>query len=177
MEMLTLYTQLSSWRVVVLASKLGCDSNLARTTHDNVAGMLAQMTGDLRRIMESERAVAAAIGTPDEDAVAEVLFRLKYSFERNWRDVYELPTIDDTCVNASTNEYWDPRTLDWRTLTDDIMVIDVPDSTLCGLRTIIDRIARETGVVFTACQVIYRSTERDAQRRDAIKCRFDTAAN
>lgn len=64
---LMLFAQLSVLRIRVLASRLGCDTELARTVHDTLAAKLARMIDAQRKILAADRALVAARGTSDEE--------------------------------------------------------------------------------------------------------------
>ena len=63
---LMLVAQLSGLRILVLANRLGCDTDLARVVHDRLAAKLAEIIGAQRKILAAGRALAAARGTGDE---------------------------------------------------------------------------------------------------------------
>ena len=52
---INLFAQLSGFRVLVLANRLGCDSDLARSVHHKLASVLAEMIEDLRKVIIAER--------------------------------------------------------------------------------------------------------------------------
>ncbi|WP_019171809.1 hypothetical protein [Pseudaminobacter salicylatoxidans] len=64
---LTLVTQLSGLRILVLANRLGCDTDLARGVHERLATKLAKMIEAQRRILAADHVFAAARGTVDEE--------------------------------------------------------------------------------------------------------------
>jgi hypothetical protein len=62
-----LVAQLSGLRILVLANRLGCETDLARTVHDTLAAKLAKMIDAQRKILAADRTRVAARGTEDDE--------------------------------------------------------------------------------------------------------------
>ena len=63
---LMLVAQLSGLRILVLANRLACDTDLARSVHDTLAAKLAKMIDAQRNTLAADRARVAARGTEDQ---------------------------------------------------------------------------------------------------------------
>ncbi len=159
---LTLVAQLSGLRILVLANRLGCDTEPARTVHDRLAATLAEMIEAQRRILAAERALVVARGTADhEDAFYDL-----HHYQTAWYETWLIETIallDHYLVDDLTNEYFDFRTGDWHHRdTDAPFVLPMPADKLCGLADIIAEIEDISGARLSVENVYYSETEAEA---------------
>lgn len=159
---LTLVAQLSGLRVHVLANRLGCDSDLARTVHDRLAAKLAEMIEAQRKILDADRALVVARGTADhEDAFYDL-----HHYQTAWYETWLIETIallNDYLVDDLTNEYFDFRTGEWHHRDGEVPIaIPVPAEKLCGLAGIIAEIEDISGARFSVENVYYSEAEAEA---------------
>lgn len=159
---LTLVAQLSGLRVHVLANRLGCDSDLARTVHDRLSAKLAEMIEAQRKILDADRALVVARGTADhEDAFYDL-----HHYQTAWYETWLIETIallNDYLVDDLTNEYFDFRTGEWHHRDGEVPIaIPVPAEKLCGLAGIIAEIEDISGARFSVENVYYSEAEAEA---------------
>jgi hypothetical protein len=155
-DYLELFTQLSGFKVLVLANRLGCDNDLARRAHDQLLTELAKLIHMTRQVLAAQRNMVLGETTEDclnatEDRVwiGEVLAERCESGE-------QVQLLDDLIVDDATNEYYDEELERWRFIDGDSPWLDeLSDTELCGLDRILDDIAAETGLCFTACRINY----------------------
>lgn len=159
---LMLVAQLSGLRVHVLANRLGCDSDLARTVHDRLAAKLAEMIEAQSKILAADRAGVAARGTADEE---DAFFDLHH-YLTAWYETWLIETVsllDDYLVDDLTNEYFDFRTGRWHHRDGEVPIaVPVPADKLCGLAAIIAEIEDISGVRFSVENVHYSEAEAEA---------------
>nr|WP_295468837.1 hypothetical protein [Mesorhizobium sp.] len=159
---LMLVAQLSGLRILVLANRLGCDSDLARTVHDTLAAKLAQMIEAQRKILAADRALAATRGTEEvEDA-----FYDQHHYQTAWYETWLIEPVallDDYPVDHFTHEYFDFRSGRWHDWDTEIPIaVPVPAEKLCGLAEIIAGIEEISGARFTVENVYYSEAEAEA---------------
>ena len=159
---LMLVAQLSGLRILVLANRLGCDTELARTVHDRLAAKLAEMIEAQRRILAVDRALVAARGTADhEDAYYDL-----HHYQTAWYEAWLIETIallDDYLVDDLTNEYFDFSTGRWPHRDGEVPIaVPVPADKLCGLAAIVAEIENISGVRFSVDNVYYSEAEAEA---------------
>lgn len=159
---LMLIAQLSGLRVHVLANRLGCDSDFARTVHDRLMAKLAEMIEAQRKIVAADRALVAARGTADEE---DAFFDLHH-YQTAWYETWLIETIallDDYLVDDLTHEYFDFRTGEWHNRDGDVPIaVPVPSEKLCGLGEIIAEVEDISGARFSVENVYYNETEAEA---------------
>lgn len=159
---LMLVAQLSGLRILVLANRLGCDTELARTVHERLAEKLAAMIDLQRKILAADRARVAARGTVDEE---DALYDLHH-YQTAWYETWLLETIallDDYQVDDLTNEYFDFPTGRWHHRDGDVPItVPVPADRLCGLAKIIAEIEDISGARFSVDNVYYSEAEAEA---------------
>lgn len=66
-DTLMLIAQLSGLRISVLVNRLICDTEFARRVHSKLAGALAAMIEDQRKIFTAERVRATTLGKVHEE--------------------------------------------------------------------------------------------------------------
>ncbi|SMH26273.1 hypothetical protein [Mesorhizobium australicum] len=159
---LMLIAQLSGLRITVLANRLGCDTEPARTVHDRLAAKLAEMIEAQRRILDADRALVVARGTGDhEDAFYDL-----HHYQTAWYETWLIDTIallDDYLVDDLTNEYFDFRTGEWHHRDGEVPIaVPVPAEKLCGLAGIIAEIEDISGARFSVENVYYSEAEAEA---------------
>ena len=159
---LMLVAQLSGLRVHVLANRLGCDSDLARTVHDRLAAKLAEMIEAQRKIVAADRARVAARGTVDEEDAFYDLHHYQTTWYETWL-IEAIELLDDYLVDDLTSEYFDFRTGCWYHRDGDVPIaVPVPAEKLCGLAGIIAEIEDISGARFSVENVYYGETEAEA---------------
>lgn len=159
---LLLVAQLSGLRILVLANRLGCDTELARTVHDTLAAKLAEMIAAQRRILAADQARIIARGTADEE---EAIYD-RHHYQTAWYETWLIEPIallDDYLVDDLTNEYFNFRTGEWHHRDGEVpIVVPVPAEKLCGLAKIIAEIEDASGVRFSVDQVYYSEADAEA---------------
>lgn len=159
---LMLVAQLSGLRILVLANRLGCDTETARTVHDRLAAKLAEMVAAQRNILAADRARVAARGTGDEEDAFYDLHHYQTAYYETWL-IEPLALLDEYLVDDLTSEYFDFRTGEWHQRDSDIPIaVPVPADKLCGLAEIIAEIEGISGVRFSVENVYYSETEAEA---------------
>jgi hypothetical protein len=159
---LMLIAQLSGLRILVLANRLGCNTEPAGTVHDRLAAKLAEMIEAQRKILAAERELAAVRGTADE----EDAFYGLHHYQTAWYETWLIETIallDDYLVDDLTSEYFDFRTGSWHHRGGDVPIaVPVPADKLCGLAGIIAEIEDISGARFSVENVYYSEAEAEA---------------
>ena len=159
---LMLVAQLSGLRIRVLANRFGCDTDLARSVHDTLAAKLAEMIDPQRKVLASDRDLAAARGTAEE----EDAFYDQHHYQIAWYETWLIEPIallDDYLVDDLNREYFDFRTGDWHHRDGEVpIVVPVPAEKLCGLARTIAEIEDISGARFTVENVYYSETEAEA---------------
>lgn len=159
---LMLVAQLSGLRILVLANRLGCDTDLARRIHDQLSAKLSKMIEAQRKILAAERELAAARATADE----EDAFYDLHHYQTAWYETWLIETIallDDYLVDDLTSEYFDFRTGRWHHRDGDVPIaVPVPADKLFGLAGIIAEIEDISGARFSVENVYYSETEAEA---------------
>ena len=159
---LMLVAQLSGLRVLVLANRLGCDTDLARSVHDGLAAKLAEMIVAQSRILAADRVLAAACGTEDEQDAFFDLHHDQTAWYETWL-IEPVALLDDYLVDDLTNEYFDFRTGDWHHRDGEVPIaVPVPAEKLCGLARIIAEIEDISGARFSVDNVYYSEAEAEA---------------
>ena len=83
-DTIMLIAQLSGLRVNVLANRLACESDLARSVHDKLASTLAAMIEDQRKIRKAESNAVMARGTLDQDDARLDLYDYQVAYHDRW---------------------------------------------------------------------------------------------
>jgi len=157
-----LFAQLSGLRIRVLANRLGCDTELARTVHDALATKLAKMIEAQRNILAADRARVAARGTEDEADAFYDLHHYQTAYYETWL-IEPVALLDDYLVDDLTHEYFDFRSGDWHHRdTDAPFAVPIPAGKLCGLAEIIAEIEDFSGARFGVENVYYSEAEAEA---------------
>ncbi|OWO92894.1 hypothetical protein B5E41_20900 [Rhizobium esperanzae] len=151
---LALYTELSGFRLVVLANRFGCDTDVSRKLHERLLDGLEAAAGRIRTIMALERSVLAG----DDEYAA---YRLEGETEIFGRLTINL--LDELDIDFDTHEYR-VNGGDWSiAFTADYTGVDIDypelialtDDELGSLAPVIKDITRETGIAVTASRVSY----------------------
>lgn len=159
---LMLVAQLSGFRILVLANRLGCDSDLARTVHDRLANKLARMIEAQRKILAAERAVVAARGTSTEEDAHYDLHHYRMAWYETWL-VETVALLDEYLVDDATQEYFHFYTGEWHPRDGEVPIaVPVPAEKLCRLGSIIAQIEEISGVRFSMEDVYYSEAEAEA---------------
>lgn len=159
---LMLVAQLAGLRILVLANRLGCDTELARTVHDTLAAKVAKMIEAQRRILAADRARVAARGTDDEGDAFYDLHHYQTAWYETWL-IEPIALLDDYLVDDLTREYFDFRTGEWHHRDGEVPIaVPVPAEKLCGLAKIIAEIEDISGARFSVDNVYYSEAEAEA---------------
>jgi len=157
-----LVAQLSGLRILVLANRLGCDTQLAHTVHDRLAEKLAEMIAAQRKILAAERARVAARGTEDEQDAFFDLHHYHTAWYETWL-MEPIALLDEYQVDDLTNEYFDFRTGEWHQRDGEVPIaVPVPADKLCGLAKIVTEIEDVSGARFSVENVYYSEAEAEA---------------
>lgn len=149
-----LYAKLSGFRLVVLANRIGCDSEFSRALHDRLIKGLEAAIGCVRIIMALERSVLTG-GEEFAD------YQLEGEAEIFGR--FTINLLDDLEFDFDTHEYR-INGGDWAiALTADYTGVDIDypelialtDDELGSLAPIITAITRETGIAVNASRISY----------------------
>lgn len=105
---LMLVAQLAGFRINVLANRLGCDTDLARTVHDKLAEVLAAMIEAQRKIVTAERVLAATRGTSDEEDAFFDLHHYRTAYYETWL-LETVTLLDEYLVDDLTHKYFNFR--------------------------------------------------------------------
>lgn len=159
---LMLVAQLAGLRIHVLANRLGCDTDLARSIHDKLAEVLAAMIEAQRKIVTAERVLATTRGTPDQEDAFFDLYHYRSAYFETWL-METVALLDDYLGDDLTHEYFNFRTGHWHHRDGEVpIVVPVPADRLCGLADIIAEIEDICGVRFSVEQVYYSEVEAEA---------------
>jgi hypothetical protein len=159
---LTLVAQLSGLRILVLANRLGCDTELAHAVHDRLAAKLAGMIEAQRRILAAYRALAAARGIEDEEDAFYDLHHYQTAWYETWL-IEAIALLDDYLVDELTNEYFNFHSGRWHHRDGEVPIaVPVPADKLCGLAEIIAGIEDISGARFSVDNVYYSEAEAEA---------------
>lgn len=151
---LALYTKLAGFRLVVLADRFGCDTEVSRKLHDRLLEGLEAATGRIRTIMALEQSVFAG----DDEYAA---YRLEGETEIFRR--FTIILLDELDIDFDTHEYR-VNGGDWSiALMADYTGVDIDypelialtDDELGSLAPVIKDITRETGIAASASRVSY----------------------
>ena len=159
---LMLVAQLSGLRILVLANRLGCDTETARTVHDRLAAKLAEMIAGQCNILAADRALTAARGTEDEEDAFYDLHHYQTANYEAWL-IEPVALLGEYLIDDLTNEYFDFRTGGWHHRDGDVPIaVPVPADNLCGLAEIIAEIEDISGARFSVENVYYSEAEAEA---------------
>ena len=165
---LMLVAQLSGFRILVLANRLGCNTDLARSVHDTLAAKLARMIDAQRNILAANWARVAARGTEDEEDAFYDLHHYQTAYYETWL-VEPIALLDEYLVDDLTNEYFDFHTGRWHHRDGEVPIaVPVPADKLCGLAAIIAEIEDISGVRFSVDDVYYGEAEAEAAWWESI---------
>jgi hypothetical protein len=146
---LLLVAQLAGLRIHVLANRLGCDTELARSVHDTLAAKLANMIDAQRKILAAERARVAARGTEDEEDAFYDLHHYQMAYYETWL-IEPIALLDEYLVDDLTNEYFDFNTGELHLRDSDVPItVPVPREKLSGLAEIIAEIENVSAARFS----------------------------
>ena len=159
---LMLVAQLSGLRILVLANRLGCDTELARNVHDTLAAKLAKMIDAQRKILAADRARVAARGTEDEEDAFYDLHHYQTACYGTWL-IAPVALLDEYLVDDLSHEYFNFNTGEWHHRDSDVPIaVPVPARKLCGLAEIIAEIEDVSGARFSVENVYYSEAEAEA---------------
>jgi len=166
-DFLTLYAKFSGFRILVRANQLGCDTAFARDVHDR---LLAALDRNAASCIEAIRLERLLRGEPDpamQDALADMIGDCIGDLQSGGMSRYPFHLLDPVDYDPERGGYVHPVFAVWcRGRIPESMA--ATDRDLCGLRTIIDQIATETGCRFTAYQCDGRGEAALAGERDLI---------
>ncbi|MFC0804681.1 MULTISPECIES: hypothetical protein [Sinorhizobium] len=150
---LTILARLSGFRLLVLANRFGCDTDVSRELHDRLIEGLQAATARVRTIMALERNVLTG-----EDEFAK--YQLEGETEIFGR--FAINLMDDLEIDFHTHEYringgsWiNALTADYSgTDLDYPELVTLTEEELGSLAPIIKDITRETGIVVHAARAV-----------------------
>jgi len=150
---LMLYAKLAGFRLIVLANRVGCDTDFLRKLHDRLVEGLEAASDRIRTIMALERSVL----TGDDEFAAYQLDGETEIFGR-----FTIDLLDDLEIDFDTQEYR-INGGDWiNALTADHSGVDIDypelvaltEDELGSLAQIIKDITWETGIPVHAARVV-----------------------
>jgi hypothetical protein len=157
---LTLFARFCGFKIATLANRLRCDNDLARRAHDRLIENICELIDLMRDGLAAERNLLLDETAPRYQTATEHLYWVGEEFAQHWLSDAPHPLLDNLHIDPATREVFDVRVKRWRPLDDEgPWLRDVSDAELCGLRRIIDEIAAETGVSFSACRVVYHAAD------------------
>ncbi|MCP4736125.1 MAG: hypothetical protein GY873_18230 [Bosea sp.] len=155
----SLFTRFCGFKILVRANRLGCDNDLARCAHDRLVAKLGELIGLMGDGLRAEQDTALDEATSRYRAACEALYWIDEEFSSRWLTERPHPLLDELRIDFATREIFDERSRRWRPLGEtEPSLRDIGDHELCGLRRIIDDIAAETGVDFSAGRIVYGSS-------------------
>ncbi|MBP1848274.1 hypothetical protein J2046_006565 [Rhizobium petrolearium] len=155
---LELYAKLCGFKLLVLANRFGSTNAVSDHVHHEFLERIGDLIELMQDILHAERKLRVV-----SDAVQrEEVEWARWSCEHHLVDVYltgaPYPLLEFVPIDPETQEYRDNTTGSWRPLTEDGPYLrDVSNEELSGLRTIMDQIAEETGICFSAYRVVWGS--------------------
>ncbi|MEZ5784330.1 MAG: hypothetical protein R3D70_22540 [Rhizobiaceae bacterium] len=156
-----LIAQLSGLRVNVLANRLACESDLARSVHDKLASTLAAMIEDQRKIRKAESNAVMARGTLDQDDARLDLYDYQVAYHDRWL-AETIDLLDGYVVDEFTHEYYNFHTRSWHHRDTDVPIaVPLAAEKLCGLSSVIAEIEDVSGARFGVDRVYYSEAEAE----------------
>ncbi|MCO5081113.1 MAG: hypothetical protein M9955_05570 [Rhizobiaceae bacterium] len=131
-------------------NRKACETDFARQVHDMTLSKIEQVLADLRHDVAFQAEIDAERGTPEGDALWEIMNEGSWFFQAAWLDKGPVSVIDHVWIYADGSVDAYRRSLRGYGL--------VPAASLEGLQDIFRTIRRETGVRFIAA---YRSVKDD----------------
>lgn len=141
---------------MVLANRLAYDNATARQAHDRLLTKLGDVIQLMREALAAARDLSPAGPAEHNRTVDEDLAWIEEKFGRRWQSGSPHPLLDELVIDPATDEAFDECRRRWHAIDEwGPRQRDVSDAELCGLRRIIDQIACETGVSFSAYRIVY----------------------
>jgi hypothetical protein len=161
---LELYAKLCGFRTLTLANRLGCTNEVAQRTHDELLERLSDLVDLMRDIMQAQRELLHTADPIKREELEWAFTSCESHLDNVWLTSTPCPLLEFVAIDPETREYRDHRTGYWHALTEDgPYLCDVSDAELCGLRSIIDQITRETGICFSAYRVVWGGRQIDEE--------------
>jgi hypothetical protein len=155
-DYLELFTNLSGFKVLVLANRLGCDNDLARRAHDKLLAELSKLIRMTRELLAAQRIMVLGETAEERRNAAEDRFWIGEALAERWERSEQVQLLDDLIIDYATDEYYDEESERWRFLDVNGPWLDeMSDPELCGLGQILEDITAETGIRFAACRINY----------------------
>ncbi len=153
---LELYTKLCGFKLMVLANRLGSTNAVSDDAHSELLERVGNLIQLMQDIMHAERELLVVT----DAAQREELEWARWSCENHLVDIWltsaPCPLFEFVAIDPETQEYRDNATGHWRPITaEGPYLSDISNEELCWLRTIMDQIAEETGVCFSAYRVVW----------------------
>jgi|GEM_PF-5819246 len=165
---LELYAKLCGFKLLVLANQFGSSN----ATSDYVHYELLVRIGDLIELMQDITHAERELLVVTDAERREELEWARRSCERHFVDIWltsaPCPLLEFVAIDPEAQRYLEKETGQWRPLTNDgPHLVDADDGELCGLRIIMDQIAEETGIRFSAYRVLWGGDRPALAPRDS----------
>lgn len=144
-----LQTQLTDFTLLVRTNRADCEKRLARVAHDRLLDRLDRVIDTCRTAAAITLRLQRDIDEAMRDELEFALGDCMADLESSGRGASPAPLLDEIIDNPDTGEVLHPLYGVWckRGVLD---ALEATDADLNGLRTIIDRIAAETRIRFSA---------------------------
>ena len=158
-DYLASFTRFCGFKLLVRANRLRCDNDLARLAHDRLLAKLCSSIELMQDGIVAKRDMIRDDGSERCQDASEKIYWIEAEFE-HWFSVQPHALLDRLIIDPATNEIYDDQLRLWHILDEERPRLhDVSDAELCGLRRIIEQIAAEIGLSFSACRIVYARTE------------------
>ena len=148
LDLLGLYTRLCGFKVLVRANRFGCDTRFAQVVHDRLLDALTLHIDTCRQAMRLQRLVRVEPDPETREALHQMIGDCLEDLDNGGRGFYPWHLLDSLDPDPDLGGYHHPVAAMWcYGKVPGWMVVS--DDHLCGLRSIIDQIAEETGIRFT----------------------------
>lgn len=149
LDILDLYTKLCGFKLVVCANRLKCDTRFARVVHDRLIDALGSHIDTCRQTLRLEHLLSLEADPVAREALDDKIYDCLGDLGEGGWGFYPWHLLDSVDTDPDFGGYIYPAAAMWFPGgIPEAMVVG--DEHLCGLRTIIDQIATETGIRFTA---------------------------
>ena len=169
-QALMLMVKLAGFKLIVRANRLGCDTDLARDAHDMLIGHLDEFREDLDRVLALWNELLAERDADVAEDVAYQLRDMRIRVEHFWLHNHH-PYIAGGWRHADdAGGYRIADECDYELFASRHWVRPLADDELCGLRTILDQLAGETGLIIPAVVIYYRPDPDQPEARRSDPC-------
>ena len=149
LTVLDLYVRLCGYKILVRANRFACDTAFARVVHDRLLSALDLHRDARHQALTLQHAIQVEPVAEAREALRDMFDDCMADIDCNGRGFYPWHLLDGLDPNPDYRGYFHPVAAMWcHGAIPEWM--NVSDEHLCGLRRIIDQIAAETGIRFTA---------------------------